>query len=203
MTQYLPKDIGEWMREQEKRVQALERRRIPSDAWIQSPFVKNVPRFMARLSGNATITTAVPTEIGFTSLYGAPYVDGWESFMTHGLVGSQYRYNFLTSGLYYVRADLQWGNAVSGGAKIHMVLNANGSPSETAWSTGGTDSAAFRTTITTIWPFAAGDYIRFVVQTPSTTRGTLALNSAISGSNGHADSRLTIMPFGAYDYIPV
>jgi hypothetical protein len=195
----VPKDFNEWMRRMERRVNDLGRRQTSPAAF--DPFAQNVPRFMARLSGNSTITTATPTEIGFTSLYGAPYNQGSDTFMTHGLVGTQYRYNFTRPGLYYVKADLQWGNANNGGAKIHMVLNANGSPSETAWSTGGTDGSAFRTALVTIWPFAAGDYIRFVVQTPATTRGTLALNSAISGSNGHADSRLTIMPAGAYDFV--
>lgn len=202
MTQYLPQDIGQWMRAMERRTQALERRRIPSDAWVQSPYVKNTPRFRARLSGNAAITQGTVTEIGYSSLYAAPYADGWEEFMTHGIVGAQYRYTILQPALYWVRADLQWSNANLGSAKLNMVLGANGAPSETSWDTGASDNQAFRNRIETFFPLNAGDYIRFVAQTIVTNRTVLAGASTLTGGNGHADSTLTIMPVAAYDFIP-
>lgn len=202
MTQYLPKDIGEWMRQQEKRVQALERRRIQSDAWMRSPFTKNVPRFWARLSGNFTVTAATPTEIGYSSLFGAPYVDGWESFMTHGLVGAQYRYTMTVPGLYWVSAGLQWGNANLGSAKLHLLLNNNNQPTETNWLTGATDNQAFRHRLQAILPLNAGDSFRFAVQSVVTNRPALNIGTGMSGANGHADSTLAILPIGAYDYIP-
>lgn len=203
MTQYLPKDIGEWMREQEKRVSALERRRIPSEAWMASPFVKNIPRFWARLSGASTITAATPTEIGFTSLFSAPYADGWQDFMTHGLVGSQYRYTMTKAGLYYISAGLQWSNANLGSAKLHLLLDNNNQPTETNWLTGSTDNQAFRHRLQCILPLNAGQSIRFALQSVATNRATIATGTGMSGANGHSDSTLAIMPIGAYDYVPV
>lgn len=201
MTQYLPQDMGQWMRQQEKRIQALERRRIPSDAWIASPFVKNIPRFWARLSGGTSITAATPTEIGYTSLFGAPYVDGWQDFMTHGLVGTQYRYTMTVAGLYFVSASLQWSNAVSGSGKLHMLLDNNNQPTETSWITGSPDSQAFRCRIQCIIPLNVGQSIRFAAQTVAVNRAVLATGSGMSGANGHSDSTLAIMPYGAYDYV--
>jgi hypothetical protein len=211
VTQYLPKDIGEWMREQEKRVQALERRRIPSEAWMASPFVKNVPRWQSRLAANASIASGVLTNIGFTSTYAAPYhaptgsngaAEG--SFLRYDTAtgAGEPRYYALQAGLYFIRANIQWNGNATGSRKIHIIYDGDGTASFTNEVMNAGAGFGIHQEVTGILPLAEGDYFRIALYQASGASINIVAAGA-GAANTYAASKLNVVPLGGLNFTPV
>ena len=210
MTQYLPQDMGQWMRQQEKRIQALERRRIPSEAWMASPFVKNVPRWQSRLGANASIASGVLTNIGFSSTYGAPYhtptgsngaAEG--SFLRYDTTtgAGEPRYYALQPGLYLIRVNIQWNGNATGSRKLHIIYGADGTASFTTEVMNAGTGFGVHQEVVGILPLAVGDYFRTsVYQASGAAIGVVAAGTG--GTNTYSASKLNVVPIGAYDFVP-
>lgn len=204
MTQYLPQDIGQWMRAMERRTQALERRRIPSDAWVGSPFTKQVPRWKSRLSGNATIAANTATTIAYSSVYASPQHSPSgqpNDFFSYALVSNQGRITVNVEGLYLVTATLQWAGATGGARKLNLFRNADGNPFATDEAApSATAAIGVRNNLVAPIALNAGDYIYPTVYSATSSAGIIAAGA--SGGSGYADSYLSIIPIGALAYTP-
>lgn len=204
MTQYLPQDIGQWMRAMERRTQALERRRIPSDAWVESPFTKQVPRWKSRLAGNASLAAGVGTTLAYSSVYGSPQHSpstADNAFFRYALESNQGRIYVKVGGLYYVQCTLQFAGATGGSRKISLFRNAD----NTAFATGEASpspTAGIGTRAEAFMPIALaeGDFIYPVATSSGVGVNVTAVGA--SGLGGYADSTLSIVPLGALAYTP-
>lgn len=204
MTTYLPKDMNGWMRDMEKRLAALTRRRVQSDAWAASPFTKQVPRWKSRLAGNASLAAGTATTLAYSSVYGSPQhspATADNEFFRYALESNQGRIYVKVGGLYYVQCTLQFAGATGGSRKISLFRNADAM----AFATGEASpspTAGIGTRAEAVMPIALaeGDFIYPVAFSTSVGVNITAVGS--SGQGGYADSTLSIVPLGALTYTP-
>lgn len=204
MTTYLPKDMNGWMREMEKRISALTRRRVQSDAWAASPFTKQVPRWKSRLVANASLAAGTPTTLAYSSVYAQPQhspAGQPNDFFEYSLVSNQGRVYVKVDGLYLVQCSLQFAGATGGSRKINLFRNADSQAFATGEaSPSPTSGIGTRAEAAMPIALAAGDFIYPVAMSTSVAVNVTAAGS--TGQGGYADSTLSIVPIGALYYTP-
>lgn len=194
MTQYLPKDIGEWMRSQEKRIQALERRRLPAIPGMGLD-LSGVVRWQSRLSSSANLASTSYYNLGYGSLYAAPYHNP-QGVIEYLLPGNEPRYYIRREGFYLVTMNLQWDTGAGNSSrKIHIFKNADSAAIATsempAISTNGLNQS-----ISTIIPFLKDEYFR--VGAISHGAAATILTGAGAGGAGYAGSNLVVTAISGF-----
>jgi hypothetical protein len=192
VTNLVPHSMEEWMRTMERRYVDLASRQSTTSALGVS-----TPRWRSNLAANLSATSGVLYFLGFSVTNGAPeHNPGDPAFLSYSAASGEARYTFLYSGLYYIKASIQWDGTVTGVRKGHIFNGADATPIETFEIPAS--SRGVMNSVETIYPFAAGSYFRIGANQDSGSTINVLSNSSNSATSPRAASNLVVCPVGAY-----
>ena len=197
----VPKDFNEWMRRMGRQVTELARRQVPRA--VYDTLSMNTPRWKSRLVGNASLAASTPTTLAYSSVFGAPQhspTTNDNDFFRYALESNQGRIYVKQSGLYYVLCTLQFAGAIGGSRKLSLFRNADAQPFATD-ERSPSPTSGIGTRAEVMMPIAlnGGDFIYPVASSNSVACNITAVGA--SGQGGYADSTLSIVPLGGYEFV--